>query len=199
MRARIFHMKKCARCGEKKTFDKFWKTVRKNGYSARCKECHGLGIRTCIVCRASFLGKNSTKMCSQECKEKHRPQTFIICQNCGVRYGPVDHLSRRFCSYVCKCAAQTLAPDKRKPRHVATAQAGRAQRRIAYLLSIGKITRPSKCNECGCACKPEGAHYNYHEPERVRWLCRSCHVKWDKADPKGGTQQQEAGAYNSQR
>lgn len=32
----------------------------------------------------------------------------------------------------------------------------------------------------------EAAHYNYEDPRNVRWLCRSCHVRWDQKEPKGG-------------
>lgn len=62
----------------------------------------------------------------------------------------------------------------------------RAQRRMAYLIKSGQVKRPGYCEECGNECRAEAAHYDYSEPERVRWLCRSCHVKWDKAEPKGG-------------
>ncbi|MCC7409315.1 MAG: hypothetical protein IT442_14715 [Phycisphaeraceae bacterium] len=33
----------------------------------------------------------------------------------------------------------------------------------------------------------EAAHFNYDEPLRVRWLCCSCHRRWDKRHPKHGT------------
>ncbi|MFQ6047992.1 MAG: hypothetical protein ACE5K7_01350 [Phycisphaerae bacterium] len=52
----------------------------------------------------------------------------------------------------------------------------------------GHITRPSVCEECGATDrKIEAAHYDYDEPLRVRWLCRSCHVRWDRREPKGAT------------
>jgi len=83
--------------------------------------------------------------------------------------------------------AQTLAPENRKPRPTATPKARRAQRRVAWLIESGRLTRPSACEECGCEARIEGAHYDYDQPELVRWLCRSCHSKWDCAEPKGGT------------
>lgn len=59
---------------------------------------------------------------------------------------------------------------------------------LKYHVDKGNITRSSMCEECGCDNKKiEGAHYNYSEPLNVRWLCRSCHVKWDKLEPKGAT------------
>jgi hypothetical protein len=63
-----------------------------------------------------------------------------------------------------------------------------AQRRIAYLLAVGKMQRLSNCAECGATAYTEAAHFDYERPEEVRWLCRSCHRRWDQADPKGGTE-----------
>jgi hypothetical protein len=50
------------------------------------------------------------------------------------------------------------------------------------------VVRPNACEECGATdCRIEGAHFDYDEPLRVRWLCISCHRRWDKRDPKGAT------------
>lgn len=50
------------------------------------------------------------------------------------------------------------------------------------------MARPTTCESCGTTGRRiEAAHYTYDEPLRVRWLCRSCHVRWDKQEPKGGT------------
>jgi transcriptional regulator with XRE-family HTH domain len=62
-----------------------------------------------------------------------------------------------------------------------------AQRKLDYHIKAGNIKKPTECEECKATAKLDGAHYNYDEPFKVRWLCRSCHVKWDKKDPKGGT------------
>jgi hypothetical protein len=52
----------------------------------------------------------------------------------------------------------------------------------------GHLVRPDRCEECGATgVKIEGAHSNYNEPLNVRWLCRSCHVKWDRINPKHAT------------
>ena len=51
----------------------------------------------------------------------------------------------------------------------------RAKSHIAYLISAGKITRPSTCSSCGKLCKPDGHHFDYDKPSKVIWLCRSCH------------------------
>ena len=87
----------------------------------------------------------------------------------------------------CKVTAQTFAPADRKPRQAATHAARKAHSRVAYLVSTGKLVRPTTCEQCGAEGKTQGAHYNYAEPERVKWLCRSCHARWDWAEPKGGT------------
>jgi hypothetical protein len=54
-------------------------------------------------------------------------------------------------------------------------------------LAIGRMRRPPRCEECNAAAFTEAAHLDYERPEEVRWLCISCHRRWDKADPKGGT------------
>jgi CheY-like chemotaxis protein len=62
-----------------------------------------------------------------------------------------------------------------------------AQSLLAYHIKAGNIVRPDYCEECGLKSKIEGAHKDYSKPLDVRWLCRPCHVKWDKKDPKNAT------------
>lgn len=118
-----------------------------------------------------------------------KPQTFRPCEYCGQMWGPLPRLAQRFCSYACKVAAQTTGRTKgRAPR---TREAQRAQRTLAYHVQRGNVIRPSECEQCGATGRIEGAHYSYAEPLRVRWLCVSCHRRWDWAEPKGGVQRWE--------
>jgi len=113
-----------------------------------------------------------------------KPQTFRICQECKNEFGPLDRLSQKFCSYDCKVKAQSTG-IKTIRKTIPKARA--AQRKIAYYIQTGKIIRPNICEKCFIECKAEAAHFNYDEPLRVRWLCRSCHIKWDKKEPKNAT------------
>ena len=115
-----------------------------------------------------------------------KPKRLRHCTHCNELFSPA-RLTAKYCSQGCKAAAQVMAAKDRKPRPVATPEAKRAQRRVRWLIESGKLSRPSSCEECGCEAKTEGAHYDYAQPELVRWLCRSCHSKWDCAEPKGGT------------
>lgn len=119
-----------------------------------------------------------------------RPQTFRDCDHCRQRFGPLDRLSRRFCSTSCWYAKRRAGG--RAPRAKPTREARNAQRTLKYHVDVGHITRPSVCEECEAhGVKIEGAHFDYAEPLRVRWLCVSCHRRWDNADPKGGIQRRE--------
>lgn len=49
----------------------------------------------------------------------------------------------------------------------------------------GRLVRASACEQCGKSdCRIEAAHIDYRVPLIVRWLCRSCHVKYDIQNPK---------------
>jgi hypothetical protein len=174
-------MKRCARCHSIKAAAEFYG----NGcrLSARCRSCHGVAFRACIVCGSQFEGSSNAKLCSETCRRIHRPQTFLDCETCGQRFGPVNHLARRFCSRWCAWIAKRTG---RKPKLEPTAQARYAQSIVAYYVRTGKLERPTHCNECGLPGRIEAAHENYNDPLAIRWLCRSCHVKWDKRQPKGG-------------
>lgn len=125
--------------------------------------------------------------CSR-CKRKvggnRRPRSWTICPVC-LSVFVLARLNRRYCSYACKVKAQTTG--RRTTRRTMT-KARSAQSLLRYHVQAGNIVRPATCEECGAADRPiEGAHFNYDEPLRVRWLCVSCHRRWDKREPKHAT------------
>lgn len=60
----------------------------------------------------------------------------------------------------------------------------RASQQVQYALKKGRLIRPTACDNCGRTCKPDAAHSDYSQPLDVRWLCRSCHCRWDHTTPK---------------
>ena len=75
-------------------------------------------------------------------------------------------------------------PEKRNEWREKTPGMGKAHDAVAKALKRGELIRPNTCEECGRIKRVQAAHYNYLEPLRVRWLCRSCHALWDRAEPK---------------
>lgn len=76
--------------------------------------------------------------------------------------------------------------DEDKPIRITLPHARNAQNMVAYHLRKGHLTRPTICESCGVESdKIEAAHEDYSKPLEIKWLCRSCHVKLDKANPKG--------------
>lgn len=113
-----------------------------------------------------------------------KPATYLICLNCKSEFGPVQRLKTKYCSRSCKHKAMVKPVKKIRKTHTF---ARSAQSLLAYHVKAGNIARPYYCEECGLKSKIEGAHKDYSRPLDVRWLCRSCHVKWDKKDPKNAT------------
>ena len=177
------HSKRCARCAACKPLTEFY-IDRRGIRSARCSECHGHEYRTCAICGQTFYGRSSRRFCSLACRRIYRPRTSHRCEMCQIEF-PVDRFARRFCSVQCKVIAQRTG---RRVVRCTLAKARTAQSLVRYHIQAGHIVRPSICEECGATGGYiEAAHYNYDEPLRVRWLCRSCHRRWDKKEPKGAT------------
>ena len=82
--------------------------------------------------------------------------------------------------------SEPVAPKGRK-RRAPTSAAMRAYRSVQYHLGRGKLVKPDRCVHCQKIGRTEAAHLTYKRPLDVLWLCRSCHVRWDHARPKGGT------------
>lgn len=122
---------------------------------------------------------------SNRCGGNRMPQTFRHCFECNILFGPLDYLSRKFCSYSCKIKAQTTGRlTFRKTLKFARS----AQSLLAYQIKVGNITRPMFCEKCkNGGIKIEAAHKDYSRPLDVQWLCRSCHVRLDKKNPKNVT------------
>jgi len=114
-------------------------------------------------------------------KRNNRKQTMKLCERCGKMFGPVNRLSIQFCSVFCARSTGRKKITKTIPK------AKRAQSLLHYYLEKGKIVKPDKCEECGKHCKVEAAHRNYDKFDDVRWLCTSCHRKWDWREPKNVT------------
>lgn len=61
----------------------------------------------------------------------------------------------------------------------------KAQALVFRAIQRGDLVRPTTCEQCGkTGIMIEAAHYDYAEPLRVRWLCRGCHKRWDRLQPK---------------
>ena len=50
---------------------------------------------------------------------------------------------------------------------------------IKYALKTGKIKKPKYCSKCGEDRKLNAHHDNYEFPFKIRWLCHSCHKKFN--------------------
>lgn len=175
--------KVCKHCCKQLPASAFF--TSKGKMTPRCKRCHGLASRNCRSCGSTFDGKQHQYFCSAACRKAMRPQTFKYCAHCHKLFGPLSHLSTRYCSMACKCAGQRkLHP---KPRQKPTAKARNAQSAIAKAIRDGQLQRPAFFSKCGFEGRIEAAHRDYDAPLDIRWLCRSCHAKWDWAEPKQGT------------
>lgn len=80
-------------------------------------------------------------------------------------------------------SAPTKGP---KVKYKSTPEASKAHNILNRAIAKGKIHRPNLCEECGSTGNIEGAHYDYSQPLNVEWLCKPCHSRWDRAEPKGG-------------
>lgn len=50
-----------------------------------------------------------------------------------------------------------------------------ARRAVKYAIEIGKLVKPTKCEECMSASKLSAHHNDYNRKLEVLWVCSKCH------------------------
>jgi hypothetical protein len=61
----------------------------------------------------------------------------------------------------------------------------RAAMAVCRAVKRGLLIRSDTCEQCGSVGrKIEAAHHDYSRPLDVRWLCKPCHARWDRREPK---------------
>jgi hypothetical protein len=53
----------------------------------------------------------------------------------------------------------------------------RASRFLQKQVALGKIKKPKTCEICWRIKKLNGHHWDYDKPEKVTWVCHSCHKR----------------------
>lgn len=51
-----------------------------------------------------------------------------------------------------------------------------ARHQVHHAVKVGRLIRPTRCENCLEPCKPEGHHEDYNKPLDVKWLCKDCHT-----------------------
>ena len=108
--------------------------------------------------------------------QKRIPTKCRICgQSCTIRKGKFKGHGRHVCSYRCAALfgaiARRATPER---KHLQINSAGLINTRVRR----GAMNKPDRCEKCGKKARLDGHHDDYARPDAVRWLCRSCHMKW---------------------
>jgi len=130
------------------------------------------------------MGKTTKKVINGKCVctacgENKKLSEFT--SSPGRRLGV--NLSRcKSCSAKINRIAYASNPDKFRDSankyDTANIEKRRAWRMINYRVKTGEIVKPSKCEDCGKKCNPDGHHKLGYEGANalvVSWLCRQCH------------------------
>lgn len=73
--------------------------------------------------------------------------------------------------------------EERNKERVLTSR--RAADRVRYARKTGRLIKASACEECGTTeARLTASHHDYALPLDIRWLCGSCHRRFDQFDPK---------------
>ena len=92
---------------------------------------------------------------------------------------------RAYCAVPENKARVAVQVQQYQDRHKAEVRViWKASSAITRAVRQGLLVRPAVCSECGKQGKIEAAHDDYSKPFDIRWLCISCHRRWDRSEPK---------------
>lgn len=155
-------MPACRGCKQQKLVSEFYVRADRPGtLRSHCKACMG-----------AYADRNR-----EQIRERQRNWARAHPESAAAKYAR-STTSVKAQAVAWQRASRAAHPDLWRLR-------GRANGALRRAIKAGQICRPDICEECGrSGIVIEGAHEDYARPLDVRWLCRRCHRRWDKADPK---------------
>lgn len=157
----------CPRCGGPRTF-----------YVLKAPSVAGRRLYVCKPCKAEADAASHHRH-----RERRNARNSAYYQRTKERWS--DYWKTRYANDPEAKREQSRAYAAEHPAEAA-ARARRWNERNPERIRVrqranGAVARALKRGGIGLI---EAAHYDYSRPLDVRWLCRSCHRRWDHADPK---------------
>jgi hypothetical protein len=109
----------------------------------------------------------------QQSGEPNRGRFPKVCVGCGCTF-MAERVRRKFCSRSCS-GRQILRPVHFTPESTKQ-ERSRANGLINQRVRRKALIVPLTCEQCGKSCRPDAHHDDYSQPDKVRWLCLSCHA-----------------------
>lgn len=143
--------KKCFKCGEEKSLNDFYAhPMMADGHLGKCKTCAKRDVEERIRVKKTDI--KWLMLERERCRKKQEKYRSL-----GLDYKSSQEVARRW-------------RIKNKHKRSAHSKANRAIR-------LGKIIKPSACENCGDeGVKLDKHHHDYERPLSVIFLCKKCHM-----------------------
>lgn len=160
-------LKLCRQCGEQKPLDVF-----PIGKSKPVSPC-----RACVTARTRrWKSENIERVRAQDAEYARQWR-----RDNDAQYQETRKAWRTANPGRVQLAVRTW--NAKNPERIAAM--GNARQAVYRAIHRGELIRATVCEECGATGRQiTAAHHDYSKPLDVRWLCRSCHSRYDHADPK---------------
>jgi hypothetical protein len=129
----------------------------------------------CEQCNKYFTPKRAGKFCSRLCMHKSWVAKHV------EQWKEYNAKWREDNSnYWTEYYRDGRGVEVQKRRHEKHPLERKARSAISNAIRLGKITKPTRCQICGCETKLEAHHWKGYDKEHwldVQWLCRTDHQK----------------------
>lgn len=150
----------CICCGKEKSLDDFYiHTKMADGHLNKCKEC----------CKEQAAKRRNEKLEYIKQYDRNRPNKEERNKRNKERLSNMKiNNPDKYYAIKRKTAKNYREANRNKLR---------AEGKLDYAISTGKIKRPNECSVCHKKCIPHGHHYDYSKPLSVIWVCDVCHAR----------------------
>ncbi len=171
------NQKRCYACEQVLSVECFGKNrAKKDGFSDECRRCRKISdAKSHQKNRNKRLAKMRAYQ-NEHCEELRIKSIEYSRSERGRENN--NKATRKYYATHKKAIAKRMKRNQveQKERYVSRYQASNA-------IKLGKLSRPTACQDCNKQGRVEGHHPDYTKPLEITWLCKRCHaLKHRKAE-----------------